>query len=284
MRNIKLTLEYDGSRYNGFIQPPKKGNKTTVSGKITDVLSRMESADTVANTATNTTADTATDLPIDFPTDLSTGFSALFCGERTAPGVHALQQTVNFKTDSALSVGEIRTYLNHYLPQDIVVSEAVETADRFHAELNARSRTYEYRIICSAFPDVFFRKYAHFLSQPLDIAAMDHAAGLLTGKHDFAAFSSGKTKKSTVRELYSIDFETTDISTDNEPDREEIRIYLKANGFLQKMPLSLIGTLLDIGLGKRTPDCIKQIFSRQEDPSHSAVAHALFLKEIEYNN
>ena len=196
MRNIKLTLEYDGFRYNGFIQPPKKGNKTTVSGKITDVLSRMESADTVANTATNTTADTATDLPIDFPTDLSTGFSALFCGERTAPGVHALQQTVNFKTDSALSVGEIRTYLNHYLPQDIVVSEAVETADRFHAELNARSRTYEYRIICSAFPDVFFRKYAHFLSQPLDIAAMDHAAGLLTGKHDFAAFSSGKTKKS----------------------------------------------------------------------------------------
>ena len=106
MRNIKLTLEYDGFRYNGFIQPPKKGNKTTVSGKITDVLSRMESADTVANTATNTTADTATDLPIDFPTDLSTGFSALFCGERTAPGVHALQQTVNFKTDSALSVGE----------------------------------------------------------------------------------------------------------------------------------------------------------------------------------
>ena len=102
MRNIKLTLEYDGSRYNGFIQPPKKGNKTTVSGKITDVLSRMESADTVANTAANTTADTATD----HPTDLSTGFSALFCGERTAPGVHALQQTVNFKTDSALSVGE----------------------------------------------------------------------------------------------------------------------------------------------------------------------------------
>mgnify|MGYP000632860003 CR=1 FL=1 len=84
MRNIKLTLEYDGFRYNGFIQPPKKGNKTTVSGKITDVLSRMESADTVANTATNTTADTATDLPIDFLTDLSTGFSALFCGERTA--------------------------------------------------------------------------------------------------------------------------------------------------------------------------------------------------------
>ena len=126
MRNIKLTLEYDGSRYNGFIQPPKKGNKTTVSGKITDVLSRMESADTVANTAANTTADTATD----HPTDLSTGFSALFCGERTAPGVHALHQTVNFKTDSALSVGEIRTYLNHYLPQDIVVSEAVETADQ----------------------------------------------------------------------------------------------------------------------------------------------------------
>ena len=186
MRNIKLKLEYDGSRYNGFIQPPKKGNKTTVSGKITDVLSRMESADTVANTAANTTADTATDL--------STGFSALFCGERTAPGVHALQQTVNFKTDSTLSVGEIRTYLNHYLPQDIVVSEAVETADRFHAELNARSRTYEYRILCSAFPDVFSRKYAHFLSQPLDIAAMDHAAGLLTGKHDFAKISSGKQK------------------------------------------------------------------------------------------
>ncbi len=264
MRNIKLTLEYDGSRYNGFIQPPKKGNKTTVSGKITDVLSRMESADAAASQQVA--------LPV------------LFCGEKTAAGVHARKQIVNFKTDSVLSVREIRTYLNHYLPQDIVVSEAVETADRFHAELNACSRTYEYHITCSAFPDVFSRKYTHFLPQPLDIDAMEHAAGLLTGKHDFAAFSSGKTKKSTARELYSIDFETTDISTDNEPDREEIRIYLKANGFLQKMPLSLIGTLLDIGFGKRTPDCIEQIFSGQEAPSHSATAHALFLKEIEYND
>ena len=82
MRNIKLTLEYDGSRYNGFIQPPKKGNKTTVSGKITDVLSRMESADTVANTAANTTADTATD----HPTDLSTGFFGSVLRRTDCPG------------------------------------------------------------------------------------------------------------------------------------------------------------------------------------------------------
>ena len=101
---------------------------------------------------------------------------------------------------------------------------------------------------------------------------MDHAAGLLTGKHDFAAHR--KSKKSTVRELIPLilrPWVSLPITAG-----EEIRIYLKANGFLQKMPLSLIGTLLDIGLGKRTPDCIEQIFSGQEDPSHSAVAHALF--------
>ena len=99
--------------------------------------------------------------------------------------------------DSALSVGENRTYLNHYLPQDIVVSEAVETADRFHAELNARSRKLnQIHIICSAFPDVFFRKICTF-----SIAAFGHSRYgsrcrlLLTGKHDFAAFSSGKNKK-----------------------------------------------------------------------------------------
>lgn len=262
MRNIKLTLEYDGSRYNGFILPHQKGNKMTVSGKIADVLSRMESV--------NTTATLPATLPV------------LFCGEKTAPGVHALKQTVNFKTDSTLSAKEIQAYLNHYLPQDIVVLEAIDTADRFHAELNACACTYEYRITCAAFPDIFRRKYTHFLSQSLDIASMNCAAKLLTGKHDFAAFSSGKTKKSTVRELYSIDFESTDAFSDDEPPRQEIRILLKANGFLQKMPLSLIGTLLDIGLGKRTPDCIDRIFSGQEAPSFTALAHALFLKEISY--
>ncbi len=261
MRNIKLTIEYDGSRYNGWTQPPKKGNKNTISGKIIDVLSRMESLPPFANT------------PV------------LFCGEKTASGVHALEQTANFKTNTTMSVPEIQSYLNHYLPQDIVILSAREADDRFHAELTAAACTYEYHLLSSAYPDIFRRKYCHYFSETFDVDSMRKAAKLLKGKHDFAPFSSGKTKKSTVRELYSIDFQISEISADSADfsfSGQEIQILLKANGFLQKMPLALIGTLLDIGLGKRSPDCIDHIFSGQEAPSFSCVTHALFLQKIDY--
>ena len=257
MRNIKLTLEYDGSRYNGWTQPPKKGNKNTISGKMIDVLSRMESL------------PPNTDNPV------------LFCGEKTAPGVHALKQIANFKTNIAMPVSEIQTYLNHYLPQDIAILSACETDDRFHAELTSHTRIYEYRIRISPSPDLFRRKYCHYFSVPLDIDAMRQAAEFLEGTHDFACFSSGKTKKSTIRELEAIDFQISNIPTDEPIPGEEIRILLKADGFLQKMPLALIGTLLDIGLGKRNADCIARIFTGQESPSFSGDPYALFLQKVE---
>ncbi len=130
MRNIKLILEYDGTRYQGWQQPGKKDPSGTISGRLTGTLCRMTGEEI-----------------------------ELFCAARTEPGVHASCQTVSFKTASRIPVPEIRRELNQYLPQDIAVLQAEEVPERFHASLNLLSQTYTYRIHTGAVMDVFRRKY-----------------------------------------------------------------------------------------------------------------------------
>ena len=164
MRNLKLTLSYDGTRYQGFTKPKtkEKDSTQTVSAKLTETLNRLTGEEI-----------------------------ELFGGAKTETGVHALLQTVNFKTNCPLSADELRQALNHYLPQDICIFTVEEVPERFHAALNAGAKTYEYRIINRPVSDVFQRKYALHLAQPLDVAAMKEAARLLTGKRDFQFFSAG---------------------------------------------------------------------------------------------
>lgn len=245
MKNIRLILEYDGTRYQGWQQPGKKDGSGTISGRLTATLRRMTGEDI-----------------------------ELFCAARTEPGVHASCQTVNFKTDSALSPSEIRRTLNQYLPQDIAVLRADKVPERFHASLNLFSQTYTYRIRTGTEIDVFRRKYMHHISQPLDIPAMKKAASTLIGVHDFRGFSSGKNKKSTKKELFSADVFS--------PDPYELHIILEASAFLHQMPRLITGTLVEVGLGLRHAECIPDILSGQESFKKPVPAQGLCLTGTRY--
>lgn len=244
MQNIRLDIQYDGSRYLGWQRPEKDGLHRSVSYKLNEVLNRM------------------------------TGEEIHLCaGARTDPGVHALAQTVSFQTEAPLSPEGFLRGLSLYLPQDITVLGAQHAPDRFRADLNALSRTYEYRICTSEIYDVFHMRYeSHCFPSP-DLQAMGQAASFLKGRHDFRCFSSGRKKKGTEKEIL-------DISFIQEPDR--IAICITANDFLHQMPLLISGALLKIGCGFKDPKYIQDIFDGTEKAGPPAEAKGLLLKSIQY--
>lgn len=244
MRNIKLTIEYDGSRYQGWIRLGKDESTNTISNKIREVIRKMTGED-----------------------------AELFCGARTEAGVHAYAQTANFKTDSQMKDYEIQHYLNRYLPMDIAVTQVEEVPERFHAQLNAKSKVYVYRMTISDVPSVFDRKYTYHCFKSPDTAAMKAAAQLLLGRHDFKNFSTVKQSKSTERELYDIDIYD---------DGEEMQITLHANDFLHNMQRTVVGTLLEIGLGTRKAEDIEEIFAGRQAASAPCDVKGMYLQEIKY--
>lgn len=246
MRNIKLTIEYDGSRYTGWKRLEKGEGINTIEQKITGVIQKM----------TNENVE-------------------LFCGSRTEVGVHAYGQVANFKTNTKMKLHEIKQYFNRYLPRDIAVIDVEEMPERFHASLNAKSRTYLYRIAIGEVQSVFERKYTYYSFHDLDTVKMKEAADYLMGRHDFKKFSTVKKTKSTEKEIYAIDIYK---------DLNEIQITVQANDFLHNMVRLIIGTLIDIGLGEREASCVKDILNVKSDvqPSEPAVPQGMFLQEIEY--
>ena len=194
MRNIKITIEYDGSRYQGWTRLGKDESNNTISAKIIDVLGKMTGEKNIE----------------------------LNCGCRTEVGVHAYAQVANFKTSSNLSTKDIQHYLNRYLPMDIAITEVEEVPDRFHAQLNAVSKTYVYRMTIMDVPSVFERKHTYHCFKTPDKKAMQQAALLFIGEHDFRNFSTAKKSKNTTREVYDIDIYG---------DNEEMQILIQADGF-----------------------------------------------------
>ena len=219
-RNIKITLQYDGSRYDGW---QKQGNTDkTIQGKLEQILEKMA------------------------------GQSVEVHGSgRTDAGVHAWGQVANFHLPascSGMSAEEVKAYLNRYLPDDIAVLSAQEAGTRFHSRLNAVSKTYCYRIETAAKKNVFERRYVYSLGEPLDVEAMKRAAAYLTGEHDFKAFCSLKRmKKSTVRNLTAIEIAM---------QGSVCVLRFCGNGFLYNMVRILTGTLVEVGLHKRTPESV----------------------------
>ncbi len=246
MRNIKLTIEYDGSRYSGWQRLGKEEGDNTIEFKILEVIKKM-------------TGETV----------------ELNCGSRTEAGVHAYAQIANFKTNSYMKLFEIKNYFNRYLPMDIAVIEVEEVPERFHASLNAKSKAYLYRIAIGDVPSVFDRKYTYYCFKKPDIELMKTAAKMLIGKHDFKDFSSVKKNKSTEKEIYQIDIYQ---------DTKEIQITIKANDFLHNMARMLVSTLLEIGLGNREIGDMEKILDPKSAETGSAPASAqgLFLQEVEY--
>ena len=209
MKNYKITISYDGTKYNGW---QRQGNtQNTIQEKFENVLSVM-----------------------------CGHMVEIHASGRTDRGVHASGQVANFKCDTKLSCNEIKNYLNHYLPADILVKNVEEADLRFHSRLNAVSKTYEY-MIATEKPDVFIRKYVYTAEKEIDVEKMRKGAEKLLGTHDFRGFSSlGKTKKSTIRTINSID-----VSENN----GIISVKINGSGFLYNMVRIIAGTLLDIGTG-----------------------------------
>ncbi len=245
MKNYKMIIQYEGGRYNGW---QRQGNTpNTIQEKFENVLFRMTGQKT-----------------------------EIFASGRTDAGVHALAQTANFKCNTDMSCDEIMSYINRYLPEDIAVLSIEEVNERFHSRLNAKSKTYEYSICAVKKPDVFTRRTVYYIDKYPDIDKMRKASQKLLGTHDFKGFSSvGKTKKSTVRTINSIEI------TEN---GSYINIRINGNGFLYNMIRIISGTILEIGLGKAEDNCIDFIFktNKREYAGTTLPPKGLKLAEVLY--
>lgn len=245
MKNYKILLQYDGSRYSGW---QKQGNTSnTIQGKLEGILEKL-------------TGD----------------YVEIHGSGRTDAGVHALGQVANFKCDTTLSDAVLYEHLNQYLPTDIRIIALNEASSRFHARLNASSKHYRYIIDTNKWPDVFSRKYRTHLPKKYDIRVMQKAAALLLGEHDFKSFCDNKKmKKSTVRTITSLEISEQD---------NIITMDFYGNGFLYHMVRILVGTLLEVGEGLRDADDIPRIIEAKDRrlAGFTAPAQGLFLVEVFY--
>jgi len=246
MRNIKMVIEYDGSRYLGWQR--QKSTDNTIQGKLENVLSIMTQEEV-----------------------------ELIGSGRTDAGVHAYAQVANFKTACTMDLKAMQDYLNQYLPQDIVVKELAEVDERFHARYNAKSREYVYRIWNSPIPSAFERKYSYHVPFPLNLDEMRRAADKLLGTHDFIAFSSlKKRKKSTIRRIERIEIER---------NGSLVTVDIVANAFRYNMVRIMVGTLLEIGLGNQPAEYIDEIFEIgiRKEAGMTVPPQGLFLAGVCYD-
>ena len=244
MRNIRLDICYDGTRYNGWQRQTSHDN--TIQGKLETALSRI----------------------LGEPIEIS-------ASGRTDTGVHARGQVANFHTGSDLDCAALLAELRKYLPEDIGIYSCREVSPRFHARLNALEKTYQYRLWNSDRPCVFDRRFVAVMEEALDVERMHEAAQLLLGTHDFSAFCANKKmKKSTVRTIKSFTVQRVG---------EEIRFTVTGNGFLHNMVRILVGTLVEVGRGEREMDSIPALFGgKREDAGFLAPAKGLCLMEVRY--
>ena len=244
MRNVRLDICYDGTRYRGWQRLP--GTDNTIQQKLELALSRI----------------------LEEPIEVSGS-------GRTDAGTHAKLQVVNFHCKSEMSCEQILLLLRRYLPEDIGIYSCRNVSERFHARLNAKTKTYQYRVWNSDSPCVFERKYVYEDPRPVDLALMQEAARILEGEHDFSAFCANKKmKKSTVRHISSFCVAK---------DGDEIRFTVTGNGFLHHMVRIMVGTLLEVGRDERTLDEVRTLFGADRSQAGELIPSCgLCLMEVTY--
>ena len=255
MRNLLITVSYDGSAYHGWARQP---GIRTVCGRMEETLS----------------------LYFDTPITLE-GAS------RTDAGVHACGQRATLRTELGIPVDKIPMVFNTALADDrieglsdIRVLAAEEKPEGFHARFDAKGKRYIYRIRNSARPDIFLKHYRWQIAKPLDLESMQQACRYIIGEKDFACFQSagGTPRESTVREVYSLSLERS------AEDPAEIELKIEGNGFLYNMVRIITGTLAEVGLGKRRPEELEEIIESKDRSKAGIIAPAggLWLDEVFY--
>ncbi len=245
MRNLKMTIAYDGFKYKGWQK--QKDTDLTIQGKIEAVLSKMAGEE----------------------------IQLVGCG-RTDSGVHAENYIANFHTKCALSTDTILDYLYEYLPEDIVIKSIENVAERFHARYNVKSKTYVYKINNTKFRNVFNRKYIYHLAEKLNLTEMRNASEFLIGSHDFQSFANSRNSdKSTTRTINYINI----IENDG-----LVEIEVNGNGFLWNMVRVIAGTLIEVGKGNLKPIDVEKILNEKKrlEAGPLAQAKGLFLRDVQY--
>lgn len=246
-RNIRLLLEYDGTRYHGW---QRQADATTIQQTLEEALARL------------------------------TGEKIALIGSgRTDAGVHALGQVANFRTNSAIPLKAFHQGLNSLLPRDIVVGEATEAPPEFHARKSARAKTYEYRILNRPTRSPLNRHYGWWIAPPLDLAAMARAAAALPGEHDFTAFrASGSDNINPVRRVLGAGW--------REDPGDWLGFTITATGFLRGMVRSLVGTMAEVGRGKAPPTRLAELLESRARhlAGPTAPPQGLYLVEVFYEN
>jgi tRNA pseudouridine38-40 synthase len=244
MRNIKLLIEYDGTNYGGW---QRQKNAITIQETIEKGIQKI----------------TNEDIQI-------TGCS------RTDAGVHAKGFIANFYTNSRISEEKFKTAINSQLPSDIIILDSKEVDIDFHARYNSKGKTYSYTILNANNAAAIGRNYIYHFRWPLNLEAMKKGAAVLVGKHDFGAFrTTGSSVKTSVRTVTQLDVEK---------NNDLIKIYATADGFLYNMVRIIVGTLLEVGCGKITPERVSEILECK-DRSKAGVSvppQGLCLEKVYY--
>ena len=245
MRNVKLTIEYDGKDFNGWQKQP---NKLNIQGEIERAIE-------------NVTGEKV----------------ELIASGRTDAGVHALGQVANFKTNSNFPIEKFPIAINSQVKNSIRIQNAEEVDENFHSRFNCKRKTYRYAIDNSKYGSAIYRNVVYHMPIKLDVEEMKKAIKYFEGEHDFKAFkSSGTSSKSSVRTIYSANIITEGTS---------IAIDLTGNGFLYNMVRIIAGTLVDVGLGKIKATDIPEIIESKDrkKAGKTLPPHGLMLLHVEYN-
>jgi tRNA pseudouridine38-40 synthase len=256
-RTLKLTLQYDGSRFVGW---QRQENGLSIQALVEDALALIEGR------------------PVSV-----TGAS------RTDAGVHALGQVASVTLTHGIDAADLQRALNATLPPDVRVTHVAGVATDFHARFSARGKTYRYRLFTGGLSP-FERQYGWSVPRGLNSNSMRAAAGALIGRHDFAAFrSAGSDTRTTVRTIYAVDLQETVADSAIWPwgpsgDAPLINIEISGDGFLRHMVRTIVGTLVEIGEGRRSVEDMARVLAAgsRAAAGPTAPATGLFLVRVEY--